>query len=169
VSVLGLIQNVLASYRLRAGINRIGISGRLWLHGPGSVTVGKETHFDGGAIGIELLALEGAELRIGERCRLCEGVSIEASHSVLIGDRVHLGPFAKIIDSNFHALRGDRHERPPPESVVIEDRVELGERVIVLPGVTIGAGAKVRPRSVVNRRVPPGAEVAGNPARPVRR
>ena len=163
------ITTALAARRLRAKKSGVRIVGRLWLHGPGKVAVGRETTLDGGEVGIELRTFPGAELNLGERCAFSEGVSIEASQRVTLGDGVRLGPFVKIMDSNFHSLHGNRHDRPPPEPVIIEDAVELGERAIVLPGVTIGAGAKVQAFAVVSRRVPPGAEVGGNPARPVRK
>ena len=41
----------------------------------------------------------------------------------------------------------------------------VGARAIILPGITIGRGCVVAPGSVVNRDVPDGAHVAGNPAR----
>jgi carbonic anhydrase/acetyltransferase-like protein (isoleucine patch superfamily) len=42
----------------------------------------------------------------------------------------------------------------------------IGQRAIILPGVTIGPRAMVAAGSVVNRNVPEGRAVAGNPARP---
>ncbi len=160
--------NMMAGRRLRAAKNDVVIVGRLWLHGPGKVVVGRDSKLDGGKVGIELRTFPGAELHIGARCLLSEGVSIETSQSIIIGDNTRIGPFVKVMDSNFHSLHGNRHERPPPHPIVIEEGVELGERAIVLPGVTIGAGAKVQPGAVVTRRVPAGVVVAGNPARPVR-
>ena len=52
--------------------------------------------------------------------------------------------------------------------VVIEDKAWIGFNVIVLKGVTIGAGAIVGAGSVVSKDVPPFTIVAGNPARLVR-
>jgi acetyltransferase-like isoleucine patch superfamily enzyme len=46
--------------------------------------------------------------------------------------------------------------------------VWIGNRVIVLDGVTIGAGAVVGAGSVVTRDVEPHAVVVGNPAHVVR-
>jgi maltose O-acetyltransferase len=47
----------------------------------------------------------------------------------------------------------------------IRDNCFVGERAIILPGVTIGPNALVVAGSVVNRDVPPNACVAGIPAR----
>jgi acetyltransferase-like isoleucine patch superfamily enzyme len=52
--------------------------------------------------------------------------------------------------------------------VSIGNDVVLGENAIVLPGASIGDGARVLPDSVVNARVAPGATVSGIPARPLR-
>ena len=57
--------------------------------------------------------------------------------------------------------------------VVLEDGVFLGAGTIVAPGregrpLVIGRGATVSAGAVVTKSVPPGATVAGNPARPLR-
>ncbi len=49
----------------------------------------------------------------------------------------------------------------------IKERARIGTRAIVMPGITVGAGAVVDPGSVVTRDVAPGERVRGNPARPV--
>jgi acetyltransferase-like isoleucine patch superfamily enzyme len=54
------------------------------------------------------------------------------------------------------------------EPVIIEDGAWLGACSVILQGVTIGAGAVVGAGSVVNKDVPAGSIVAGNPARVVR-
>jgi len=51
--------------------------------------------------------------------------------------------------------------------VVIEDRVWIGYRAIVLPGVKIGEGAVVGAGAVVAKDVEPYAIMAGNPARKI--
>ena len=158
----------MAMRRINAEARNIRVDGHLWVHGAGVVEVGNDVRFDGGATGIELFAQADGVIRIGERCVLSEGASIEAASTVRIGSDVTIGTFTKILDNNFHTLLGDRHKRPASEGVVIEDGVTLGSRVVVLPGVTVGKGARVADRSVVRRSIPPGASVAGNPAKPVR-
>ena len=57
----------------------------------------------------------------------------------------------------------------PAHAVHIGDNVWLGFDVVILPGVTIGEGAVVGARSVVDSDIEPFTVVAGNPARAVRR
>lgn len=51
------------------------------------------------------------------------------------------------------------------KEVVIEDNVWLGNRVIVLPGVTIGEGAIIQAGSVVVSDIPKYAIAGGHPAK----
>lgn len=48
-------------------------------------------------------------------------------------------------------------------SVIIGDNVLIGANVTILPGVTIGDEAVVSAQTLVNKDVPPGAFVGGNP------
>ena len=49
----------------------------------------------------------------------------------------------------------------------IRDNCVIGERAILLPGVTIGPNSVVAAGSVVARSIPPDVLAAGNPAKPV--
>ena len=51
--------------------------------------------------------------------------------------------------------------------VVVGERAMIGAGAIVLPGVEIGAGARVAANSLVTQDVDPGATVAGVPAAPM--
>jgi maltose O-acetyltransferase len=88
---------------------------------------------------------------------------------VSIGDGTWIGPAVQIYTADHPrdaALRraGLQSGRP----VSIGNNVWIGGGAIILPGVTIGDDAIVAAGSVVTRDVPPGATVAGNPARPIK-
>ncbi len=60
-----------------------------------------------------------------------------------------------------------RSYRPAGDTRIGND-VWIGMEALIMPGVTIGDGAIIAARSLVNQDVPPYAMVAGTPARVVR-
>jgi acetyltransferase-like isoleucine patch superfamily enzyme len=134
---------------------KAGLDARLlgiaWVHGPGRVELGDEVLLDGHLAPIELHALAGGVLSIGDGSILEGGCSIETTQSVRIGARCHLGPFVKVIDNDFHPVHGDRHRRPPARPVVIEDDVTVGDHAILLPGAHLARNSRVAPHEVVER------------------
>jgi acetyltransferase-like isoleucine patch superfamily enzyme len=129
-----------------------------------------------------LAAGPGGVIEIGDDCYLANA-SLVCDSRITLGARVLVAGGVTIADSDFHPIEpaarladsialspaGDRRQRPPVETrpVVIEDDVWIGFNATVLKGVRVGAGAVIAPGAVVTRDVPPGVEVAGNPARPV--
>jgi len=115
---------------------------------PGSeVTFGEDTHLNNGVT----FASEGPGIAVGRRC--------------LIGSGVH------VYDSDFHSLDAERRRDAPPRMgrVDIGDDVFIGTNALVLKGVTVGSRSVVGAGAVVIEDVPPGAVIAGNPAKVVRR
>lgn len=47
----------------------------------------------------------------------------------------------------------------------VGDRTIVGARAIIMPGITVGQDCVVAPGSLVNRDIPDGTHVIGNPAR----
>lgn len=112
------------------------------------------------------LGTEGAgRLVIGDRCYLGHQVHVHALDNVRIGADCVLADGVLVTSADHD--REDRHRTHGTGPVHIEDRVFLGQRAVVLGGVTIGAGATVAAHAVVTRDVPAGATVAGAPARPI--
>jgi acetyltransferase-like isoleucine patch superfamily enzyme len=108
-------------------------------------------------------------LEIGEHVFINYGCSIGANELVRIGARCSLGPHVMIMDNDFHRLEPERpDERAESKPIILEENVWLGARVIVLKGVTIGAGSAVGAGSVVTRDFPPRSLAVGLPARVVR-
>jgi maltose O-acetyltransferase len=75
-----------------------------------------------------------------------------------------------MLDNGYHRVEPERRlERPPSQPIAIGENVWIGARVIVLPGVTIGADSCIGAGSVVTTDVPPRTLAAGVPARILRR
>ena len=88
---------------------------------------------------------------------------------ITIGDRVLLGPRVGLYTAGHPLDRETRSEglefgRP----ITLEDEVWLGGNVVLLPGVTVGAGTVVAAGAVVTRDLPAGVLAGGNPCRVLR-
>jgi maltose O-acetyltransferase len=81
-----------------------------------------------------------------------------------------LGSQICIYDSDFHDLDPARRVGGSPRMgrVVLEENVFIGDRVMILKGVTVGRDSVVGAGSVVTQAIPAGVVAAGNPARVVR-
>ncbi|MFN8095548.1 MAG: acyltransferase [Vicinamibacteria bacterium] len=121
---------------------------------------------EGTQIGAFVEVQRGA--RIGARCKIsshtfvCEGVTIEdecfVGHGVLFINDRH--PAAVNPDGS---LKGASDWVCEPTRV--GRRASIGSGAVILCGLTIGEGALVGAGAVVTKDVPPGAVVAGVPAR----
>jgi chloramphenicol O-acetyltransferase type B len=95
------------------------------------------------------------------------GLRVLGTGKVTIGDNFHSGEECLLI-CEVHDF--DSADAIPygvsstPKSIVIEDNVWLGARVIVLGGVRIGEGAIIQAGSCVVRDVPMCAIAGGHPA-----
>ncbi len=108
-----------------------------------------------------------ARLIIGDRV-LLNGCIIAANTDIIIGNGVTLGPWAHLMDGDFHGVQ-DRDASAVNRPIIIEDDAWLATRAMVLKGVTIGRGAVVAAGAVVTKDVEPYTVVAGVPAVVVKR
>ena len=108
---------------------------------------------------------------VGKRCKvqshtfICEGVVIDdevfVGHNVnFINDRL---PRATNPDGSMQTEADWQLER-----TFVGRRASIGTGAVIMGGVRIGEGALVGAGAVVTKDVPPGAVVAGNPARLLR-
>jgi maltose O-acetyltransferase len=110
--------------------------------------------------------LNGRKVHLGMRNVINFGCLFDGrKYHIRTGDDVSIGPEASIL-----TLGHDPHSPELADrggDVVIGDRVWIGYRAIILPGVTIGEGAVVGAGAVVTKDVEPFMIVAGNPAKKI--
>lgn len=102
----------------------------------------------------------GNDVTIGDYCKVQAFAFIP--EGVMIGNEVFIGP--RVCFTN---------DKYPPSNdwakTVVGDRVSIGAGAVILPGITIGRGARIGAGAVVTKSVPPGVTVVGNPAAPMKR
>lgn len=89
---------------------------------------------------------------------------------IRIGARALLGSGVTIYDSDFHDLHPERRRGGDPQMGAVElgENVFIGDRVLILKGVSIGADSVIGAGSIVTASIPAGVIAAGNPARVIR-
>ncbi len=123
--------------------------------------IGDNTHV-GPFVEIQRGATIGANCKIQSHTFICDGVTIE--------DEVFVGHGVVFInDKSPRATTDDGDMQTEADwtllPTVVERRAALGSGAVILGGVRVGAGALVGAGAIVTRDVPPGAVVAGQPAR----
>ena len=129
--------------------------------------LGEEVRLESSVHRTRLSVRHKARLVIGNDVRL-NGCIISANSEVIIKDRARIGPWAHVMDGDFHSVE-DRSAAGKLRPVIIEEGAWLTTRCMVLKGVTIGRGAVVAAGSVVTKDVAPYTVVAGVPAKVVKR
>lgn len=135
----------------------------------------------------------GKNVTIGKRCVITSWnkfkTNLFIADGVNIGDETHITALNRIsigkdvliarkvtITDNSHGNIGIKEAIIPPTqrclvskgSVFIGDKVWIGEKATILPGVSIGECAIVGANAVITKNVEPYTVVAGNPARVIK-
>ena len=118
-------------------------------------------------------AVAGSDIRVFDNGVLTlhsgfcnEEVQITCAKRITIGAGCAIARDVVIRDCDGHQLIGAKHEKA--KEVCIGDHVWIGNRAIVLKGVTIGDGAVVAAGAIVTRDIPAKCLVAGVPAKIIR-
>lgn len=113
----------------------------------------------------------GVRIRIGNENYFNRNLMIDACGLIEIGDQNMIGPDVYITDSNHQVRPGFGPHKQPMDigRVKIGSRCWIGAKAVILKDVELGDGCVVAAGAVVTKSVPPGAVVAGVPARLMRK
>jgi acetyltransferase-like isoleucine patch superfamily enzyme len=118
-------------------------------------------------IGYETI-ITGKKIDIGKECNINNRVFIEAFYAPVWIDDYSTLAASVIISSHDGSLRNVWGKEMKAKPVILKERCFIGNRAIVLPGVTIGTKAIVGAGAVVTKDVPANTIVAGVPAKKLR-
>lgn len=170
-----LVDDVRANLRAHLRLRGCSLGERVRLRGKpsvdprGQITIHDRVQLVSTVAQLELVTSASATLEIGAGTLINFGTSIVAHDRVTIGERCLIGPHCMIMDTPFHNVDPDHRLDPAtPEPITIGDNVWLGARVIVMPGVTIGADSVIGIGSIVTADVPPRSLGVGAPMRVIR-
>jgi acetyltransferase-like isoleucine patch superfamily enzyme len=169
--IASMLQRVIAAKIFLRRCNKIGklvtVKGRPLIKNEGTILIGERVAIWSVFDRTKLFVHPKACLKIGNESRI-NGVHVSVKHSVTIGDRVRIGPYTLIMDSDFHDV-SDHMKEGKSGAVKISNDVWIASRVIILKGVSIGKGARIAAGSVVTHDVPDHTLVAGVPAKVIKR
>ncbi len=121
---------------------------------------------------LRLWQLRRAGLTLPDDCKL-GGLPDFGSEPYLVTIGHHVAMAAEVCflthDGGTHVFRHQERYKKVIKfgRITVLDNCVIGQRAIILPGVTIGPDSVVAAGSVVTRNIPPGVLASGNPAKPV--
>ena len=159
------------AYRTRRALQRcdsvgrdVRVTGRLVVQNLGRIMIGDGVEVRSEPATSHFVTGPAGTLQIDAGVVLGHGLAVAAHDSITIGAGAIIGPFAMLMDTDFHEA-GQHDAAGSTGAIRIGAGARLGARVTVLRGSTIGERAVVAAGSVVKGDVPNDAHVAGNPAR----
>ena len=120
-----------------------------------------------------LSSYEEGRIIIEDGCYICQFFSAMAGGNIRIKENSLIASYVAVIGEN-HSINpeiGVKYGDQPliKEDVEIGKNCWIGEKVVILPGVTIGDWSIIGACSVVNKSIPSYSIAVGNPAKVIKR
>ena len=109
-------------------------------------------------------AFIGIGVRIGENSRIYQFCNVGAW--TVIGDDCFIG--VGTVFANDKGLEWPDQSNFQPNPPIVENRVRIGMKAIILPGVILAEGCRIGAGAVVVKSTEPGRTYVGNPARMIK-
>lgn len=148
--------------------NGLNFGGHIQLEGGARVEIGERIN----ASQLFVYAVRGATLKIGTDVG-CNGLVRLLMHeagNLSIGNGCLLASEIDITISDMHSIidLSTNQRINQAKDIIIEHRVWIGQRTMILKGANIGEGSIIGAQSTITGRIPAYCAVAGNPARVIR-
>lgn len=171
VAMRQVVRDALADIRVAFALrhcDRVGVHARLrgrpFVQNLGRIAIGEGFRLESSPVVSHLVTGRQGEITIGDAVTIGHGAAITSYARIEIHERVSIGAFGLVMDTDFHEA-GDRTAGSDPKPITIHSGARIGNHVTILRGATIGEGAVVMDGSVVSGDVAANSCVAGVPAR----
>ena len=131
------------------------------IHDGGRIILGSRVTIASRPVTTHLVAGPDAVLTLGDDVWIGHGGAIAAYERLEIGRGTQIGPFAIIMDTNFHGNTGDQSVLHDTRPIIIGRNCRIGSRVTITRGASIGDGATILAGSVVSSEIPAGMCAGG--------
>lgn len=173
--------SLLNTYLVKTEIHHAGrdskFLGTNFIYGGKYIQIGCNTLIDKN-VSITAQYVEGISIdksvivSIGDNCRIGQFSHVTGINRIKIGNGVRTGASVLITDNahgefKYEQLKIQPNLRPlySKGGVIIGNNVWIGEKATIMPGVTIGDGAIIGANAVVTHDVPPYTTAVGCPAK----
>ncbi len=134
------------------------------VHNDSQIQIGNNIRIDRG---VRLLAANKALIKIADGTRIGLYSIFSGGDSITVGKECLISGFV-YLQTSMHRYKGEENIQKQGfdhAPLIIENDVWIGAHAVILPGVTLGAGAIVGSNAVVNKSAEPGWIVGGVPAK----
>lgn len=167
--MLSYICNPFALLRMKSVGHWVDIRRGLRVNSPNNIRIGNHVKIDRMS---RLSSYEGGKIDIKDNCYIGQFFSVMAGGNVTIRKNTLIASYVAVIGENHNMdpEAGFKYGSQPliKKDVVIGENCWIGEKAIILPGVTIGDWSIIGASSVVNKSIPPYSIAAGNPAKVIK-